>query len=53
MFCAGRVHDEDIERVLASCGGSLLTTVSQVDASVLGCCDEFYEQQVGSERFVF
>uniref|UniRef100_A0A914KKA8 T-complex protein 1 subunit eta n=4 Tax=Meloidogyne incognita group TaxID=654580 RepID=A0A914KKA8_MELIC len=53
MFCAGRVHDEDIERVLASCGGSLLTTVSQVDASVLGCCDEFYEQQVGSERYNF
>ncbi|CAK5036012.1 unnamed protein product [Meloidogyne enterolobii] len=53
MFCAGRVQDEDIERVLASCGGSLLTTVSQVDASVLGCCGEFYEQQVGSERFIF
>ncbi|KAL7074921.1 hypothetical protein ACQ4LE_005683 [Meloidogyne hapla] len=53
MFCAGRVQDEDIDRILASCGGSLLTTVSQVDASVLGCCDEFYEQQVGSERYNF
>lgn len=28
MFCAGRVQDEDIDRILASCGGSLLTTVS-------------------------
>ncbi|KAF7636723.1 T-complex protein 1 subunit eta [Meloidogyne graminicola] len=53
MFCAGRIQDEDIERILASCGGSLLTTVTQVDASVLGCCDEFYEQQVGSERYNF
>uniref|UniRef100_A0A0K0FVD4 T-complex protein 1 subunit eta n=1 Tax=Strongyloides venezuelensis TaxID=75913 RepID=A0A0K0FVD4_STRVS len=51
MFCAGRIPTEDIERTIAACGGTLLTTVSQIDGSVLGTCDEFYEKQVGSERF--
>uniref|UniRef100_A0A915EHR2 CCT-eta n=1 Tax=Ditylenchus dipsaci TaxID=166011 RepID=A0A915EHR2_9BILA len=37
MFCAGRIPEEDLERVIAACGGSVLTT----------------EQQVGSERFNF
>lgn len=53
MFCAGRVPEEDLNRVMASSGGSTLTTVSQIDKSMLGCCAEFYEQQVGSERYNF
>ncbi|VDD91425.1 unnamed protein product [Enterobius vermicularis] len=53
MFCAGRVEQGDMDRVMAACGGSILTTVTQIDKTVLGTCNEFYEQQVGSERFNF
>ena len=53
MFCAGRIPQEDLDRVMAACGGSILTTVSQIDESVLGRCDKFYEQQVGSERWMY
>lgn len=53
LFCAGRIPDDDLQRVMSACGGSLLTTVSQIDKSVLGKCEKFYEQQVGSERFNF
>ncbi|KAK6754421.1 hypothetical protein RB195_013433 [Necator americanus] len=53
MFCAGRIPQEDLDRVMAACGGSILTTVSQIDNSVLGKCGKFYEQQVGSERYNF
>lgn len=52
MFCAGRIPQEDLDRLLAACGGSILTTVTQIDASVLGNCQTFYEQQIGSERSV-
>jgi T-complex protein 1 subunit eta len=50
MFCAGRIPEEDLSRVISSCGGSVLTTVSQISKDVLGTCGLFYEQQVGSER---
>jgi len=50
MFCAGRVPEEDLRRVLAACGGSLLTTVTNIDEMALGRCNEFYEKQIGSER---
>lgn len=53
MFCAGRVEQADLDRLMAACGGTVLTTVSQIDETVLGSCAEFYEQQVGSERFNF
>ncbi|VDM28578.1 unnamed protein product [Toxocara canis] len=53
LFCAGRVEQGDMDRVMASCGGSILTTVSQINKSLLGSCGEFYEQQVGSERYNF
>lgn len=52
MFCAGRVEQADIDRTVAACGGTMLTTVSQICAENLGSCAEFYEQQVGSERSV-
>ncbi|CAP38530.1 Protein CBR-CCT-7 [Caenorhabditis briggsae] len=53
MFCAGRIPQDDLERLMAACGGSVLTTVSQIEDSVLGKCGKFYEQQVGSERYNF
>lgn len=53
MFCAGRIPQDDLDRLMSACGGSVLTTVSQIDDSVLGKCGKFYEQQVGSERYNF
>jgi len=53
MFCAGRVASEDLDRTMAACGGTVLTTVSQIGKASLGSCEEFYEQQVGSERYNF
>ncbi|KAF8382623.1 cct-7 [Pristionchus pacificus] len=53
MFCAGRIPQEDLDRTMAACGGSILTTVTQISRDVLGECDKFYEQQVGSERYNF
>ncbi|CAI5451059.1 unnamed protein product [Caenorhabditis angaria] len=53
MFCAGRIPQDDLDRLMAACGGSVLTTVSQIEESVLGTCGNFYEQQVGSERYNF
>ncbi|KAH7696411.1 CRE-CCT-7 protein, partial [Aphelenchoides avenae] len=53
MFCAGRIPEDDLQRIMAACGGTQLTTVSQIDSAVLGSCAEFYEQQVGSERYNF
>lgn len=53
MFCAGRIPDDDLQRILASCGGLVLTTVSNINSAVLGNCEEFKETQVGNERFLF
>ncbi|VDM97727.1 unnamed protein product [Thelazia callipaeda] len=53
MFCAGRVEQSDMDRLVAACGGTVLTTVSHITEKVLGSCAEFYEKQVGSERFNF
>lgn len=52
MFCAGRITDDDLQRTMASCGGSVLTTASQISKEVLGSCEQFYEEQVGNERYV-
>jgi len=51
MFCAGRVPEEDLKRTLKACGGAVLTTVNDINDSVLGTCEFFEEQQVGGERF--
>uniref|UniRef100_A0A914VTJ1 T-complex protein 1 subunit eta n=1 Tax=Plectus sambesii TaxID=2011161 RepID=A0A914VTJ1_9BILA len=53
MFCAGRVTDDDLQRTMESCGGSILTTVSQISDEALARCDNFHEEQVGNERFNF
>ncbi|KAF2556864.1 hypothetical protein F2Q68_00017916 [Brassica cretica] len=44
IFCAGRVAEEDLNRVAAAAGGTIQT-------SVLGTCEIFEEKQVGGERF--
>jgi len=53
MFCAGRVVDEDLKRTMKACGGSILTTVTGLDESVLGTCHFFEEKQIGGERYNF
>lgn len=51
MFCAGRVVEEDLNRTLKSCGGAVLSTVSDLKESALGRCEKFEEVQIGSERY--
>jgi len=51
MFCAGRVVEEDLNRTMKSCGGSILSTVHDVNDETLGTCETFEEKQIGGERF--
>lgn len=53
MFCAGRVQEEDLKRTLKACGGAIMTTVHDLNDSVLGVCDLFEEKQIGGERYNF
>lgn len=51
MFCAGRVVDEDLKRTQKACGGSIQTTVQDLNDAVLGRCESFEEIQIGNERY--
>nr|CAG4643849.1 EOG090X03U0 [Lepidurus arcticus] len=53
MFCAGRVPDEDLKRTMKACGGSVLSSVSDLKDGdkVLGTCAHFEERQIGGDRF--
>jgi len=53
MFCAGRVPQEDLERVAKATGGVIQTSLNDLNDSVLGTCALFEERQVGSERYNF
>jgi len=53
IFCAGRVPMDDLQRVAASCGGTMQATCNGLSSSVLGHCELFEEKQVGGERFNF
>ena len=53
MFCAGRVLEEDLNRTMKACGGSIQTTVNDLNDDTLGACEFFEEKQVGGERFNF
>jgi len=53
MFCAGRVTEEDLNRTMKACGGSIQTTVHDLNDATLGLCETFEEKQVGGERFNF
>lgn len=53
MFCAGRVPEEDLKRTLKACGGAILSTVNDLNDSVLGLCEQFEERQIGGERYNF
>merc|ERR1712215_249177 len=53
MFCAGRVVEEDLKRTMKACGGSIQSTVQNLDkdTSVLGTAEMMEEIQIGSERY--
>lgn len=53
IFCAGRVANDDLQRTMKACGGSILTTTNQMAEDTLGSCAKFEEKQVGGERFNF
>ncbi|EAY23001.1 chaperonin subunit eta CCTeta, putative [Trichomonas vaginalis G3] len=51
IFSAGRVPDEDFNRLAKCTGASILSTTSNIEAKNLGTCADFEERQVGSKRF--
>jgi T-complex protein 1 subunit eta len=53
MFCAGRVADDDLNRVSQATGAVVQTTTSGIPNKAVGKCELFEERQVGGERFNF
>lgn len=51
IFCAGRVPQEDLDRVCKSTGAVIQTTTNGIAAGVLGTCGKFEEIQLGNERY--
>eukprot|EP00158_Paraphelidium_tribonemae_P009444 Partr_v1_DN28868_c1_g1_i3_m34325 putative t-complex protein 1 len=51
IFCAGRVADQDLRRVVKAVGGSVQTSVNDIKAEHLGTCALFEEVQLGGERY--
>lgn len=51
MFCAGRVAQDDMERVARATRAKVQTTVHGLSKDALGTCALFEERQVGAERY--
>lgn len=51
IFCAGRVAQEDLQRISKASGGQILTTVTNIPTESLGSCQFFEEIQLGGERY--
>lgn len=51
IFCAGRVPQDDLHRVTKAVGGSVQTSLNDLNESVLGSCARFEEKQIGGERY--
>ncbi|KAK9447951.1 chaperonin Cpn60/TCP-1 family [Limtongia smithiae] len=51
IFCAGRVPEEDLQRVVQAVGGSVQSTTTSIKPEYLGTCEKFEERQIGGERF--
>ena len=52
LFCAGRVPDQDMERVVKATGCVVQTSILDLKRpGVLGDCALFEEKQVGNERY--
>lgn len=53
IFCAGRVANDDMYRVIKATGATLQSTTSTLTSSDLGTCAKFEEKQVGHDRYNF
>eukprot|EP00020_Sapocribrum_chincoteaguense_P005720 CAMPEP_0170743288 /NCGR_PEP_ID=MMETSP0437-20130122/7187_1 /TAXON_ID=0 /ORGANISM="Sexangularia sp." /LENGTH=541 /DNA_ID=CAMNT_0011081945 /DNA_START=97 /DNA_END=1722 /DNA_ORIENTATION=- len=53
IFCAGRVEEEDMDRVCKATGAVMQTSLAGVTAGELGTCELFEERRVGKERYNF
>ena len=53
VFCAGRVPNDDLERVLKATGAQMQTSINGITDDVLGQCEIFEEKGVGDERMNF
>lgn len=51
IFCAGRVPQDDLDRVCKSTGAVMQTTSNGLSEKILGTCGKFEERQLGSERY--
>jgi len=51
MFCAGRVANDDLDRVAKATGALVQTSVHGITDNVLGLCEKFEEKGLGDERF--
>lgn len=53
VFCAGRVPNDDLERVIKATGAQMQTSINGITDAVLGQCEVFEEKGVGDERMNF
>eukprot|EP00164_Ancoracysta_twista_P000609 GFYU01000806.1.p1 GENE.GFYU01000806.1~~GFYU01000806.1.p1 ORF type:complete len:565 (-),score=201.45 GFYU01000806.1:543-2237(-) len=53
LFCAGRVAQDDLSRVVKATGATIQTSINDLNEKILGTCGEFEESQVGKERYNF
>ena len=51
IFCAGRVPEDDLNRVAKATGAMLIHTCNNINEKSLGTCGQFEEKQVGAERY--
>uniref|UniRef100_A0A7S3NK56 CCT-eta n=1 Tax=Aureoumbra lagunensis TaxID=44058 RepID=A0A7S3NK56_9STRA len=53
LFCAGRVPEDDLDRVAKATGGVVQTSLLDLSqrTNVLGHCGHFEEKQLGGERY--
>jgi T-complex protein 1 subunit eta len=51
IFCAGRVTEDDMKRVMKATGAQVQSTVNNLIDEVMGSSAVFEEQQVGDERY--
>jgi T-complex protein 1 subunit eta len=51
IFSAGRVPQEDLNRLVKSTGAAIQTTTNGIAPEVFGTCGEFEEIQIGAERY--
>jgi T-complex protein 1 subunit eta len=51
IFCAGRVSQADLRRVVQATGGAIQSTCSDILREHLGTCGHFEEKQIGGERY--